>query len=53
MSEEVILEVTECTNDVPSALLAYQMIDALRSDDNAAYMVYLSLACRFGAGQAI
>jgi len=53
MSEEEILEVTEVGNEIPSALLAYQIIDSLRSNDDAAYRVYLSLACRFGAGQSI
>ena len=51
MTEEVVEPVPD--KEVLPALLAYQCIDMLRSNDEAAYRVYLSLATKFGAGQKI
>lgn len=39
--------------EVLPALLAYQCLDILQQSEEAAYRVFLSLACRFGAGQRI
>lgn len=51
-TEDEIVEVCPDKQVLPT-LLAYQVIDALGASEQAAYMVYMILATRFGAGQRI
>lgn len=51
-SDDEILDVVPDKEVLPS-LLAYQILDTLKANEEAAYRVFLSLACRFGAGQRI
>ena len=50
--DDDIVDVVPDKEVLPS-LLAYQCLDVLSKSDEAAYRVFLSLACKFGAGQRI
>lgn len=52
MSSEEVKEITEGDKH-SSSVMAHQIYDALIKDEQAAYLVYLKLATKFGAGQKI